>query len=47
MYRGSELSDAVLAPFGDALLHPDSMTQRIINLKEVAPTLLAHLRDHL
>ncbi len=31
--------------FLEALLHPDGITQRITNLEEVAPTLLAHLRD--
>lgn len=29
----------------DAMLHPEGMTQNIINLEEVAPALLAHLRD--
>lgn len=29
----------------DAMLHPEGMTQRITNLEEVAPALLAHLRD--
>lgn len=99
MYRGSELSDAVLAPVRDALgrllaahdpmpamvmdaawnvlqmnrgaqwlaltlmpwvaqlpqnqpinmldamLHPEGMTQQMTNLEEVAPAMLAHLRD--
>jgi len=29
----------------DAMLHPEGMTQHMINLEEVAPALLAHLRD--
>ena len=29
----------------DAMLHPEGMTQPITNLEEVAPALLAHLRD--
>lgn len=29
----------------DAMLHPEGMTQRITNLEEVAPAMLAHLRD--
>lgn len=29
----------------DAMLHPEGMTQHITNLEEVAPALLAHLRD--
>jgi transcriptional regulator with XRE-family HTH domain len=29
----------------DAMLHPEGMTQRMTNLNEVAPALLAHLRD--
>jgi transcriptional regulator with XRE-family HTH domain len=29
----------------DAMLHPEGMTRHITNLQEVAPALLAHLRD--
>jgi transcriptional regulator with XRE-family HTH domain len=29
----------------DAMLHPEGMTRHISNLEEVAPSLLAHLRD--
>jgi transcriptional regulator with XRE-family HTH domain len=29
----------------DAMLHPEGMTSRITNLEEVAPGILAHLRD--
>lgn len=29
----------------DAMLHPEGMTKHITNLEEVAPALLAHLRD--
>jgi hypothetical protein len=29
----------------DAMLHPEGMTQHITNLVEVAPALLAHMRD--
>ncbi|MBK6651629.1 MAG: helix-turn-helix transcriptional regulator [Betaproteobacteria bacterium] len=29
----------------DAMLHPEGMTQHITNLEEVAPALLAHMRD--
>jgi transcriptional regulator with XRE-family HTH domain len=29
----------------DAMLHPDGMTRHISNLEEVAPALLAHMRD--
>lgn len=29
----------------DAMLHPEGMTRHMINLEEVAPALLAHLRD--
>ena len=29
----------------DAMLHPDGMTRHMTNLEEVAPALLAHLRD--
>jgi hypothetical protein len=29
----------------DAMLHPEGMIQRITNLEEVAPAMLAHLRD--
>ncbi|MFM7330947.1 MAG: helix-turn-helix domain-containing protein [Brachymonas sp.] len=29
----------------DALLHPEGMTRQMTNLEEVAPALLAHLRD--
>ena len=63
VYRGSELSEAVLAPVRealdrllaahdpmpamvmDAMLHPDGMTRHMTNLEEVAPAMLAHLRD--
>ena len=29
----------------DAMLHPEGMTRQMLNLEEVAPALLAHLRD--
>lgn len=29
----------------DAMLHPEGMTRRMTNLEEVAPAILAHLRD--
>lgn len=29
----------------DAMLHPEGMTRHMVNLEEVAPALLAHLRD--
>ena len=29
----------------DAMLHPEGMTRHMLNLEEVAPALLAHLRD--
>ncbi len=29
----------------DAMLHPEGMTQRMTNLEEVAPAIMAHLRD--
>ena len=29
----------------DAMLHPEGMTQQMTNLEEVAPAMLAHLRD--
>jgi transcriptional regulator with XRE-family HTH domain len=29
----------------DAMLHPEGMTRQMSNIEEVAPTLLAHLRD--
>lgn len=29
----------------DAMLHPEGMTKHITNLEEVAPALLAHMRD--
>lgn len=30
----------------DAMLHPEGMTRQMINIEEVAPAMLAHLRDH-
>ncbi|MDP2820204.1 MAG: helix-turn-helix transcriptional regulator [Polaromonas sp.] len=35
------------APFNllDAMLHPEGMTRHLTNLEEVAPAMLAHLRD--
>jgi transcriptional regulator with XRE-family HTH domain len=57
MNRGAQWLAATLMPWMaelppgqpinmlDAMLHPEGMTRHISNLEEVAPALLAHLRD--
>ena len=57
MNRGAQWMAATLMPWVaalppgqpinmiDAMLHPEGMTRHITNLEEVAPALLAHMRD--
>ncbi|NJM44237.1 MAG: helix-turn-helix transcriptional regulator [Brachymonas sp.] len=57
MNRGAQWMAATLMPWMaqlppdqpinllDAMLHPEGMTRQMTNLEEVAPALLAHLRD--